>query len=98
MAHRLSRTSRGRAIRQADVRVGKHRGGTMNMATLRPKQQAKFVAPTRPQRLPYPTCVAACIDTYDKEGFPGYWSCVKACMKLPTPSGGAPPKPKGFRG
>ena len=37
MAHRLSRTSRARAIR--NVRVGKHRGGTMDMATLRPKRR-----------------------------------------------------------
>ena len=49
MAHRLSRTARGRSIRKADVRVGKHRGGTMNMATLRPKPrgQATITAPSR---------------------------------------------------
>ncbi len=48
MAHRLSRTIRGRAIRQANVRVGKYRGGTMDMATLRPKprSQATITAPS----------------------------------------------------
>ena len=47
MAHRLSRTIRGRAIRQADVRVGKHRGGTMNMATLRSKVPTITAPPSR---------------------------------------------------
>ena len=43
MAHRLSRTARGRAIR--NVRVGRH--GTMNMATLRPFSKSSLVAPKR---------------------------------------------------
>ncbi len=44
MAHRLSRTARGRAFRSVGKYHSSHKG-TMNPATLRPRQSPRIVAP-----------------------------------------------------